>query len=120
MTPRLPGNGHPKRLQEAAGSTIDEAAETKRLQARRRFLRYGVTGISVLITANRVNAQSITATMCAQNIADDFPFLPTGFTLPFIKNNFGYFTTPEDCDFIENSPAMQQMIEEQQSTDQTL
>ena len=120
MTLGLPGKGHPKRLQEAAESTIDEAAEAKRLQARRRFLRYGVTGFSVLITANRVNAQSITATLCAQNINEDFPFLTTGFLLPLIKNNVGYFTTDSDCDFILNNPATQQMIQEQQSTDQTL
>ena len=50
---------------DSAGATARDAAETKRLEARRRFLLGGATAVSVLVTVSR--ARAFTFSECAQN-----------------------------------------------------
>jgi hypothetical protein len=56
----------------SAGATPEDAAEAKRLEARRRFLFGGATAVSVLATVSR--ARALTFSECAQNAeARGFP-----------------------------------------------
>jgi hypothetical protein len=50
---------------DSAGGTPRDAAEAKRLEARRRFLLGGATAASVLVTVSRARAFSFSE--CAQN-----------------------------------------------------
>jgi hypothetical protein len=57
---------------DSAGATPRDAAEAKRLEARRRFLLGGATAVSVLVTVSR--ARALTFSECAQNAeARGFP-----------------------------------------------
>jgi hypothetical protein len=65
---------HVSRRGEAgsAGGTARDAAEAKRLEARRRFLLGGATAVSMLVTVSR--ARAFTFSECAQNAeARGFP-----------------------------------------------
>jgi hypothetical protein len=50
---------------DSAGATARDAAEVKRLEARRRFLAGGATAVSVLVSVSR--ARAFTFSECAQN-----------------------------------------------------
>jgi len=50
---------------DSSGATARDAAEAKRLEARRRFLGGGATAVSVLVTVSR--ARAFTFSECAQN-----------------------------------------------------
>ena len=57
--------GDPDRAHDAPGLTPQESAEAKRLEARRRFLRGGISGVTVLVTAKKVHAAGLSPSACA-------------------------------------------------------
>ncbi len=51
--------GEPNRAQGASGPTPQESAESKRLEARRRFLLGGAAALPVILTVTEVKADDI-------------------------------------------------------------
>ena len=55
----------------ASGSTPQDSAEAKRLEARRRFLLGGAAAIPTLVTVNRAKAQMLTLSQCVAEFPND-------------------------------------------------
>ncbi len=67
----------------APGSTPQDSAEAKRLEARRRFLLGGAAAIPILVTVNRAKAVGFSVCMSLRNKGD------TGEAAPGSPTDFG-------------------------------
>ena len=70
MVDGRPKDNTPGRNAGASGSTLQESAEAKRLEARRKFLLGGASAVPFLVTFHRAKAATISVTECVLQLGD--------------------------------------------------